>query len=326
MGEDDALAGVKWALRTTDRIGCRPGLQMKVLVSVVKAARAEDDADEGVPVVEVGPGYMKKMEITITPDETVDFQTFCLALGGKAAEIIPKSNQRPSPKLSHFLVFGRSERSPQLMYDDDSMLAVLGDGEGVMCVAINAAICKKLCSKGRVPATLQKVLKAPTEAPSRLGAPGPMMLERAHQMARDQHLTQIRNAGEQMEIRGPPHAAALLQEVQRIADEKTRIIALTVPPGMTSVPVWNRNAEFLVALNDALYTAASTIGRVPVALLNRRVIAEIAHEAVLASSSGGGRREEFVAIIRDCMSVNDYPEEPGVVEAEQGEPTEEDVI
>ena len=195
---------------------------------------------------------------------------------------------------------GRSEQNPQLMYDDDSMLAVLGGGGGIMIVAVNASICKWLCAKGRVPLTLQEVPKAPTEANPDLGPPGPMMIERAHALARNNHRTQIRKAGAQMEIRGPPHATALLQQIEHVADKKTKDIALTVAPGMTSVPVWSRNANFLVALNDALYTAASTIGRVPEALLNRRVIAEIVHEAVLASSTAG-RREEFAAIIRDSL-------------------------
>jgi hypothetical protein len=39
--------------------------------------------------------------------------------------------------------------------------------------------------------------------------------------------------------------------------------------------------------------------------LNRRIVAEIAHEALLASSPGLGRRANFLEIIRDQMDEMD---------------------
>ena len=98
--------------------------------------------------------------------------------------------------------------------------------------------------------------------------------------------------------------------LHRLAEATQEYFAATspsVPAGHTRIVLWTENSEFLSPFNDALYAIYSQLQARPTVFSNRAIVREICGEVLSASAFESGRRAEFRAILRDCLTQAETP-------------------
>jgi hypothetical protein len=303
---NDALGVATWPIRELPLAPAEDDDDARRFELQVFTATGRELIVSGVLSIVVSVAKSQHMMVTIEPEDQYDLKAFYEAILRKANQVLP-FEKNPDPgyhRFNRFLIFEYVEEEPRVMLDTASMKLILSEchAAGVMVVSFPKQLTNKLVGqrKPKVPVEVANILLTWGKDEETMGPRprGPAALLREGQRARDQRLTEVYHAGDQLRTGGPGAAStAQLTAVTGVAMQQ-QATGQNLMQEQTMIPVFSEYTNFFVSLNAAMYTIDQMLEvRGRTAFTNRDAVREIIYEVIRASSVELGRREDFVDII-----------------------------